>query len=153
MQRVRRVVEVDLAVGLEVRGRLAVGDDQQHRLGVGVLAEVPVGEQQRVVQVGALVPHRVERGELLDVHHLGVPAEADQLRGASPRKRDRISWCSASAVRFIGTQRPSIAIENDVSTSSATAAWVRASVSMTSTSPMSRRTPSRGVAALGDGAA
>ena len=37
--------------------------------------------------------------------------------------------CSASAVRFIGTQRPSIAIENDVSTSSATAAWVRASVS------------------------
>ena len=41
-----------------------------------------------------------------------------------------ISVCSASAVRFIGTQRPSIAIENDVSTSSATAAWVRASVSV-----------------------
>jgi hypothetical protein len=31
---------------------------------------------------------------------------------ASPRKRERIRWCSASAVRFIGTQRPSIAIEN-----------------------------------------
>ena len=55
-----------------------------------------------------------------------------------------ISWCSASAVRFIGTQRPSIAIENDVSTSSATAAWVRASVSVTSTSRTSRRTPWRG---------
>ena len=44
--------------------------------------------------------------------------------------------CSARAVRFIGTQRPSIAIENDVSTSSATQAWVRASVSVTSTSSM-----------------
>ena len=72
---------------------------------------------------------------------------------ASPRKRDRISVCSASAVRFIGTQRPSIAIENDVSTSSATAAWVRASVSCTSTSPISSRTPRARVATLGDGPA
>ena len=55
-----------------------------------------------------------------------------------------ISWCSASAVRFIGTQRLAIAIENDVSTSSATAAWVRASVSLTSMSPISMRTPERG---------
>ena len=46
-ERVGRVVEVDLAARLEVGRRLAVGDDQQHRLGVGVLAEVPVGEQQR----------------------------------------------------------------------------------------------------------
>ena len=61
-------------------GGLAVGDDQQHRLGVGVLAEVAVGEQQRVVQVGALVPHRVERGELLDLHHPRRAAEADQLQ-------------------------------------------------------------------------
>ena len=60
---------------------------------------------------------------------------------SSPRNRLRISVCSASAVRFIGTQRPSIAIENDVSTSSATAAWVRASVSCTSTSSMWRRGP------------
>ena len=44
-----------------------------------VLAEVPVGEQQGVVEVGALVPLGVEGGELLDVHHLGVPAEGDQL--------------------------------------------------------------------------
>ncbi len=51
--------------------------------------------------------------------------------------------CSASAVRFIGTHRPSMAIENDVSTSSATQAWVRASVSVTSTSSMWRRTPDR----------
>ena len=46
------------------------------------------------------------------------------------------SVCNARAVRFIGTQRPSIAIENDVSTSSATQACVRASVSCTSTSSM-----------------
>ena len=69
---------------------------------------------------------------------------------ASPRNRDRISVCSASAVRFIGTQRPSIAIENDVSTSSATAACVRASVSLTSTSPTCSRTPSLARAALAD---
>ena len=48
--------------------------------------------------------------------------------------------CSASAVRFIGTQRPSIAIENDVSTQQRHAAWVRASVSCTSTSSISSRT-------------
>ena len=42
-----------------------------------------------------------------------------------------MSVCRASAVRFIGTHLPSIAIENEVSTSSATAAWVRASVSTT----------------------
>ena len=74
---------------------------------------------------------------------------------ASPRKRVRIRVCRASAVRFIGTHRPSIAIENDVSTSSATAAWVRDSVSCTSTSSISmgrpegsaarRRTPLRTV--------
>jgi hypothetical protein len=97
-----------------VRGRLAVGDDQQHRLRSRVLAEVPVGQEQGVVQVGALVPHRVERGELLDLHHLGMAAEADQLqrvasgseiwtkRGAAP------SRCASSAP----SGRPS-AIEND----------------------------------------
>ena len=63
---------------------------------------------------------------------------------SSPRNRDLIRVCSARAVRFIGTHRPSIAIENDVSTSSATHAWVRASVSVTSTSSMWRRTPPRG---------
>ena len=53
---------------------------------------------------------------------------------SSPRNRLVTRVCSASAVRFIGTQRPSIAIENEVSTSSATHAWVRASVSWISTS-------------------
>ena len=86
-QRVRRVGEPHLAVGLEVGGRLAVGDDEQHRLGVGVLAEEPVGEQQPVVEVGALVPARVEAGELLDLHHLGVPAEGDQLEVVAAEAR------------------------------------------------------------------
>ena len=49
-------------------------------------------------------------------------------------------WLSAKAVRFIGSQRFSITIENDVSTSSATAAWVRVSVSEISTSSTVRRT-------------
>ena len=53
---------------------------------------------------------------------------------ASERNRVRTKWSSASAVRFIGSQRFSITIENEVSTSSATAAWVRVSVSDTSTS-------------------
>ncbi len=50
-----------------------------------------------------------------------------------------ISWCSASAVRFIGTQRPSATIDHEVSTHSATAARVRCSVSTISTSVTSRR--------------
>ena len=53
---------------------------------------------------------------------------------ASERNRVLTRWLSASAVRFIGSQRFSITIENDVSTSSATAACVRVSVSEISTS-------------------
>ena len=47
-------------------------------------------------------------------------------------------------MRFIGTQRPSMAMENEVSTSSATAACVRASVSRTSMSSGSSRIPAPG---------
>ena len=53
---------------------------------------------------------------------------------SSPRKRVEMSWCSARAVRFIGTQRPSCTIDHEVSTHSATAARVRCSVSTISTS-------------------
>ena len=53
---------------------------------------------------------------------------------ASDRNRVLTRWFSASAVRFIGSQRFSITIENEVSTSSATAACVRVSVSEISTS-------------------
>ena len=53
---------------------------------------------------------------------------------ASERNRVLTRWLSASAVRFIGSQRFSITIENEVSTSSATTAWVRVSVSEISTS-------------------
>lgn len=40
---------------------------------------------------------------------------------ASERNRVLIRWFNASAVRFIGSQRLSITIENEVSTSNATA--------------------------------
>ena len=56
----------------QVRGRLAVGDDQHHRLGVGVAAQVAGGEQQRVLQVGALHPLRLGLGQL----HRGEPPGA-----------------------------------------------------------------------------
>ena len=44
---------------------------------------MPLREQQSVVQVGALVPHGVLRGQLLDLHHLGVPGERDQLQAVT----------------------------------------------------------------------
>lgn len=56
------------------------------------------------------------------------------ISSASDRNRVLTRWLSASAVRFIGNQRFSITIEKLVSTSSATADWVRVSVSETSTS-------------------
>ena len=45
-----------------------------------MLAEMPVGQQQGMVQVGALVPHRIEPDQLLDLHHLGMPTERDELQ-------------------------------------------------------------------------
>ncbi len=109
-----------------------------------MLTKVTVRQQQRMVQVGALVVHLLERGQLLDVHHLRVTAEGDQLKVVAEGKRLLMSVCSASAVRFIGTQRPSMTIENDVSTSNATQACVRASVSCTSTSSIVIVTPGLG---------
>ena len=78
-ERIGRIPEVDLPVGLEVRGRLAVGHDEEYRLRGGVATEVTIGEQQGVMQVGALVVCRVEAGELLDIEHLGVAPEPDEL--------------------------------------------------------------------------
>ena len=57
----RRPVEDGLAVARQVRGRLAVGDHQDDRLGVGVPSQVPAGQHQRVLQVGALHHVAVER--------------------------------------------------------------------------------------------
>ena len=71
------------AVRLEVRRRLAVGDDEQHGLRGGVAPEMPLGEQQSVVQVRALVPHGILRRQLLDLDHLGVPGERDQLQAVA----------------------------------------------------------------------
>ena len=65
---------------------------------------------------------------------------------ASERNRVLTRWLSANAVRFIGNQRFSMTIENDVSTSRATAAWLRVSVSEISTSSTVIRTAERVVA-------
>ena len=63
----------------EVRGRLAVGDHQDDRLGVAVLVEVPPGEHQPVLQVGALHAVPVVVDQRAGRHHAGVVAEADDL--------------------------------------------------------------------------
>ena len=60
---------------------------------------------------------------------------------ASCRNRVSMRWLSASAVCFIGPQRPSCTIEKERSTHSATAALIRRSVSVTSKSPTSKATP------------
>ena len=50
-----------------MRGRFAVGDDQHHRLGVGVAAQMAAGQRQRVVQVGALLVDALQPGQLRGV--------------------------------------------------------------------------------------
>ena len=59
-----RPLEPRPAVTGEVRGGLAVGHDQDDGLRVGVAAQVPGGQQQGVLQVGALDPLRLGLGEL-----------------------------------------------------------------------------------------
>ena len=108
-----RIPEPRFAVGHQAGGWLAVGHHEQDRLQGGVLAEKPPGQQQPVVQVGALLSQRGERREFVDLHRLGVSAELDQLQPV-PRNRVETRWCRARAVRFIGTQRPSAAIEKEI---------------------------------------
>ena len=60
----RRPVEGRPPVDLDVGRRLAVGDDEHDRLGVGVPPQVPRREHQRVLEVGALHPLRLGLGEL-----------------------------------------------------------------------------------------
>ena len=81
--RVRRVVEERLgpvAVLLEMGRRLTVGDDEDHWLRVGMTPQVPAGEQQRVVQVGALLVHAFQAGELGRRDRAGMPAKSDDLQ-------------------------------------------------------------------------
>ena len=111
-----------------MHGRLTVGDDQHHRLHVRVTAQVPSGQRQRVMQIRALLVHALQAGQLRGRQVRACRPKA-MICNASERKRVLTRWLSASAVRFIGSQRFSITIENDVSTSSATAAWERVSVS------------------------
>ena len=68
----------------DVRGRLAVGDHQHDRLGVGVPAQVPRREHQRVLEVGALHPLRLDVGELHRREPPGGQVEADDLQRVLP---------------------------------------------------------------------
>ena len=80
---VGRVGEMHITVGVEMCRRLTVGHDEQHGLRGGVAPEVPLSQQQRVVQVGALVPNGILRRQVLDVHHFGIPGERDQLQAVT----------------------------------------------------------------------
>ena len=93
-QRVGRILEVDLAARFEVGGGLAVGDDQQHRLGDRVLAEVPVGQASRG-RGSCPCPAGVEGGERPRCPWSARSAEGVSC-SASPRNRDR-SACAGRA--------------------------------------------------------
>src|SRR5262249_14032206 len=62
-----------------VRCGLAVGDDEDHRLGVGVLAQMPTGQAQGLLQVRALLLAWRDRGELGLAQHRRGQAESDDL--------------------------------------------------------------------------
>ena len=47
----------------QVRSGFAVGDDEHDRLRVGMTAQVPAGQRQRVVQVGALLVDALKPGQ------------------------------------------------------------------------------------------
>ena len=76
----RRVVEGREAVRFEVSGGFTIGDDEDHRLRVGMPTQVTTREHQGVVQIGALLVDAVEPGEFGRRHHTGVPAERDELQ-------------------------------------------------------------------------
>ncbi|MBW0106233.1 transporter substrate-binding domain-containing protein [Pseudonocardia sp. KRD-291] len=82
--RCRRVVEEGFAVGLQVRGRLAVGDDQDHRHRVRLPGQALPGQQQGVVQVRALHVDALQPDQLAELHRLGVPAERDDRQVVAP---------------------------------------------------------------------
>lgn len=103
---------------------LSIGHHQHHRLGVGVAAQVPAGQCESVVQVGALLVDTLQPGQFGGRHGACVPAEGDDLqRVGTESGAHQMIQCQRGA--SIGSQRFSITIENEVSTSSATAAWVR----------------------------
>ena len=47
-----------------MRGGFTVGDDEHHRLRIGVAAQMPPGQRQRVMQVGALLVDALQPGQL-----------------------------------------------------------------------------------------
>lgn len=66
---------------LQVRGRFTVGDHQHHGLRVGVAAQMPARQRQRVMQIGALLVHTLQPGQLGGGHRPGVAAKSNDLQG------------------------------------------------------------------------
>ena len=86
-----------------MRGRLAVGDDEHDRLGVGVLVQEAAGEHQRVLQVRALHVVGFEAGEVRGLRGRAYD-EKPMICSASCGNWPLTSECSASAVDLAGPQ-------------------------------------------------
>ena len=68
-------------------GGFAVGDPQHHRLGVGVPAQVPPGQLERVVQIRTLHQIRVDGRQLPLGEPHRVPTEPDDLQSILRKPR------------------------------------------------------------------
>src|SRR5580698_10484339 len=74
-----RVVESRAPVALQVRGRLAIGNHDDHRLVLRMPVNVPPGQHQRVLQVGALHHLPAQAGQFGLADLARVVGEADDL--------------------------------------------------------------------------
>ena len=140
--RLRRPGEVRPPAGQQVRGRLAVGDDEDDRLGVGVLVEEAARPASARAAGWCPAPCRASRpASSVGVQHPRVRREADDLQRVLRDTGRSTSACSASAVALAAPQVSRSTIEYDRSTSRHTAADVRRSVSATSKSSVDSRMP------------
>src|SRR5580700_1209713 len=74
-----RPVEPILPVPAQVRGGLAVGDDEHDRVVLGTLVQEAAGQHERMVQVGALHHVPAEPGQVGLPQFPGVVGESDHL--------------------------------------------------------------------------
>ena len=67
-----------------MRGRLPIGHDQHHWLGVRVPSYMTQREHQGMLQIGALYPLRLGLGQLDRRQPTSKPVETDDLQGVLP---------------------------------------------------------------------
>ena len=107
----RRVVEEDIAVAVDVGGRLAVGDHDD-LLGAGLLGQQLAAEQEGVLHVGAVDEVPGDLGELLGrelAGHLAEPHDPEVVAGNCAE----ISECRAMATFLAGRKLSRIGIDSD----------------------------------------